>query len=166
MDSSVAVCSVARKANINHFDDLFKKKLRIGATGRTGPFRTTPKALKRLLGIKLNIVAGYKGAVAVRQAILRGKVDGACGPSMSAVRVAFKELTERGDFKIILPADRASALRKAFNAAVKDPELVAQAKRTNMSLNVRPAEEIAQIVNETYATPKKLVARARKATGK
>ena len=214
MDSSVAVCGVARKAKINHFDELFKKELRIGATGRTGPFRTTPTALKRLLGIKLNIVTGYKGSVAVRQAILRGEVDGACGPSMSAVRVAFKELTARGDFKIILqaskitdpalkgvphvysyaksdadkkdfdlifgiqrlgrmflappgvPADRAAVLRKAFGMAVKDPALVEQAKKSNLSLNYRPAEEVAQIVKETYATPKALVERAKNATAK
>lgn len=214
MDSSVAVCGVSRKANIKNFDELFKKEVRIGATGRTGPFRTTPTALKRLLGIKLNIVTGYKGSVAVRQAILRGEVDGACGPSMSAVRVAFKELTARGDFKIILqaskitdpelkgvphvysyaksdddrkvfdlifgiqrlgrmfvappglPADKTAALRKAFDAAQKDPELIAMAKKGNLSLNFRSAAEIAQIVKETYATKKSLVERAKKATAK
>ncbi|MCC2096641.1 MAG: hypothetical protein KDJ29_07095 [Hyphomicrobiales bacterium] len=211
MDSSVAVCGVSRKSGIKHFDDLFTKELRIGATGRTGPFRTTPTALKRLLGIKLNIIAGYKGSVAVRQAILRGEVDGACGPSMSAVRVAFKELTNRGDFNIILqaskntdpelkgvpqvysyaksdddkkvfdlifgiqrlgrvfvappglPADRAAALRKAFDDSMKDKDLIALAKKTNLSMNVRPAAEVAQIVKETYDTPSHLVERARKA---
>ena len=65
-----------------------------------------------------------------------------------------------------MPADRANALRKAFTAAVKDPDLVAQAKKSNLSLNFRSAEEIAQIVKETYATPKNLVERARKATAK
>lgn len=214
MDSSVAVCGVSRKANIKHFDELFKKEVRIGATGRTGPFRTTPTALKRLLGIKLNIVTGYKGSVAVRQAILRGEVDGACGPSMSAVRVAFKELTNRGDFNVILQVSkntdpalkgvphvysyaktaddkkvfdlifgiqrlgrmyvappgmhpgRTAAIRKAFAAAIKDPALIAQAKKSNLSLHYRSASEVAQIVKDTYTTPKNLVERAKKATAK
>ncbi len=106
MDSSVAVCGVSRKAGIAGFDDLFKKQVTVGATGQTGPFRTTSVALQRLLGIKLNVVPGYKGSVAVRQAILRGEVNGACGVTISAVRAAFQELTNSGDFKLVLQAGK------------------------------------------------------------
>ncbi len=214
MDSSVSVCGVSRKSGIKSFDDLFKKELRIGATGRTGPLRTTPVALKRLLGVKLNIVTGYKGSVSVRQAIMRGEVDGACGSSMSAVRVGYKELRDRGDFNIILqaskntdpelkgvpgvynyaksdddrkifdlifgtqrlgrvfvappglPSERVKALQAAFDASMKDPEMIALAKKTNLTLNTRSGEEVAQIVKDTYDTPKRLVERAKKALAK
>ena len=106
MDSSIAVCGVSRKSGISSFDELFKKELTVGATGLTGPFRTTSIAIQRLLGVKLKVVPGYKGSVAVRQAILRGEVSGACGVTISAVRAAFQELTKTGDFKLILQVGR------------------------------------------------------------
>jgi tripartite-type tricarboxylate transporter receptor subunit TctC len=62
-----------------------------------------------------------------------------------------------------IPADRKQALIAAFDAAMKDPELLADAQR--MQAEVRPvsAAEIDKLLAEIYATPKEIVAKAAKA---
>jgi tripartite-type tricarboxylate transporter receptor subunit TctC len=62
-----------------------------------------------------------------------------------------------------IPADRKQALIAAFDAAVKDPELLADAQR--MQAEVRPvsAADIDKLLAEIYATPKDIVAKAAKA---
>jgi len=44
--------------------------------------------------------------------------------------------------------------------------MIALAKKTNLTLNVRSGEEVAQIVKDTYDTPKHLVERAKRAVSK
>ncbi len=64
-----------------------------------------------------------------------------------------------------VPADRLAALRSAFNAAMKDPELLAEAKRLNVDIIPNSGEEVQQLVAQMYATPADVVARVRKALG-
>jgi hypothetical protein len=56
-----------------------------------------------------------------------------------------------------VPADRAAALRTAFDATMKDPAFLAEAQR--MSLEVRPLDGagVDALVREIYATPKDVV---------
>ena len=57
-----------------------------------------------------------------------------------------------------IPADRAKALRGAFEAVLKDPELVTQAKREGLDLNYVAPAQIARILDEVYATPEPIIA--------
>ena len=57
-----------------------------------------------------------------------------------------------------IPADRAMALRDAFAAVLKDPELVAQAGREGLDLNYVPPAQIERILDEVYATPEAVIA--------
>ncbi|MES2261848.1 MAG: tripartite tricarboxylate transporter substrate-binding protein [Pseudomonadota bacterium] len=57
-------------------DDLFKKKLTIGATGFSNENRMLPAMLNERLGAKMNIVPGYTGRGEVYLAMQRGEVDG------------------------------------------------------------------------------------------
>jgi len=102
MDASVSVCGVSSKSGIEKFDDVFERELVVGATGGTGPFIQVPTALKKLLGARINIVAGYQGSRSVNVAIQRGEVAGACGPSLSTVRTQYADLQKAGDFNLIL----------------------------------------------------------------
>ena len=49
--------------------------------------------------------------------------------------------------------ERMAALRAAFEAAMKDPEFLAEARRQNLEIGPVPAAEIAAIVRRAYATP-------------
>lgn len=61
-----------------------------------------------------------------------------------------------------IPTDRLTALRRAFDAAVEDPELLADAKR--MKVHVYPAagEQLQAILTDVMDTPAAVVARLKK----
>src|SRR5262245_9083889 len=65
-----------------------------------------------------------------------------------------------------LPADRAAALRAAFDATMKDPEFLAEAKKLNMDVNPLSAKAVDDILAELYATPKAVLEKAAAATSK
>lgn len=57
-----------------------------------------------------------------------------------------------------IPADRAKALRDAFSAVLKDPELVVQAAREGLDINYVPPAQIERILDDVYATPASVIA--------
>ena len=65
-----------------------------------------------------------------------------------------------------LPADRVKALRDAFQAMVKDPEFVAELRRTNVELEPLPGPEVEQLVIRTLNVPATVRDRAKLAFGR
>jgi tripartite-type tricarboxylate transporter receptor subunit TctC len=59
-----------------------------------------------------------------------------------------------------IPADRARALRDAFNEMVVDPDYLSEAERSRMEVSPATAEEVQALIEEAYATPQELVDRA------
>jgi tripartite-type tricarboxylate transporter receptor subunit TctC len=57
-----------------------------------------------------------------------------------------------------LPAERAQALRAAFDATMRDPEFVAEAKQRQLEVNPMSGAEIDKLVGELYATPPDVIA--------
>ena len=70
MDAVVGVCGVWDHAGIAKFDDLFTKETVFGAggAGSGGPLTQFPTALRRLLGVKIKLIQGYKGSAEIRLA--------------------------------------------------------------------------------------------------
>lgn len=64
-----------------------------------------------------------------------------------------------------VPAERLAAMRRAFSAAMKDPELLADAKRLNIDVVPSTGEEMQALVARMYATPPEVVGRVRRALG-
>jgi hypothetical protein len=60
-----------------------------------------------------------------------------------------------------IPEDRKQALRKAFDDAFKDPQLLAEAKQRKMDVNPVSGADIEKLVAEVYATPPDVVTEAR-----
>jgi tripartite-type tricarboxylate transporter receptor subunit TctC len=56
-----------------------------------------------------------------------------------------------------IPADRLKILRDGFMAAVKDPELLAEAKRANAEISPLSGTEIQALVEKLYETPKDVI---------
>lgn len=63
-----------------------------------------------------------------------------------------------------VPADRADALRAAFDATMKDPEFLAEADKRGLEVNPVSGVEAARLIDELYATPKDVLDAARDAT--
>lgn len=59
-----------------------------------------------------------------------------------------------------IPADRAAALRNAFNQVVKDRDLLGDAEKQNLEIDPIPAEKIQALLDELYKTPPAIAARA------
>jgi len=64
-----------------------------------------------------------------------------------------------------LPADRAAALRSAFDATMKDPEFVAEAKARGQEVNPVSGPALDALIAELYATPKDVVEETKRAIG-
>jgi tripartite-type tricarboxylate transporter receptor subunit TctC len=56
-----------------------------------------------------------------------------------------------------VPAERVALLRTAFEKAMTDPELLAQAKKMGLEVGVVKGEELASLIVEVMATPRPLV---------
>jgi hypothetical protein len=61
-----------------------------------------------------------------------------------------------------IPEDRKAALRRAFDATMRDPAFLADAKKTRLDISPIAGTEIDRFLADVYATPKPLVQRAGK----
>ena len=65
-----------------------------------------------------------------------------------------------------IPQDRATILRDAYNKAMKDPALVAEAKKENLELNPAAGQELEALAKEIVTQPHEVVERMQKLLGK
>ena len=62
-----------------------------------------------------------------------------------------------------VPADRAQALRRAFDATMKDPEFLADAKKFKLEIDPITGEQAQAVIARVLKTPQPVVERVRKA---
>ena len=60
------------------------------------------------------------------------------------------------------PPARVQILRRAFDAALKDPALIEEGRTIQAEISPTPGEEVQKIIGRLYATPKPVVERAKK----
>ena len=58
-----------------------------------------------------------------------------------------------------LPPERLKMLRDAFSAVMKDPEFVADVKKSKLELDPEDGEHLAALISKIYATPKAVIGR-------
>jgi tripartite-type tricarboxylate transporter receptor subunit TctC len=56
--------------------------------------------------------------------------------------------------------DRVALMRRAFDAALQDPELLAEAARMQLAVAPITGGEVQALIRQVYATPKDVVAKA------
>jgi tripartite-type tricarboxylate transporter receptor subunit TctC len=64
-----------------------------------------------------------------------------------------------------VPAERLAALRKAFDATMKDPEFIADATKQRLTLTPMTGGEVEDFIKELYKTPPDVVVAARTISG-
>lgn len=62
-----------------------------------------------------------------------------------------------------VPEDRVRALRDAFDATMKDPEFLADAKKTKLEINPVSGKAVDALIQSVYQTPKNVVTMTREA---
>ena len=60
-----------------------------------------------------------------------------------------------------VPKDRVQFMREAIAAAVKNPDLIAEAEKIKLDMVYRPPEHIEQVVAHLYETPPEVIAKAK-----
>ena len=65
-----------------------------------------------------------------------------------------------------IPADRKAALVAAFDATMKDPEYLEDAKKLELDVNPVSGKAIEDLLGEIYATPKDVLKKAGEAVTK
>lgn len=65
-----------------------------------------------------------------------------------------------------IPRERTAVLRQAFDASLKDPELLADATKSHVEINPATAAEVEALLNRVMAFPPEVVERTRKAMGR
>lgn len=56
-----------------------------------------------------------------------------------------------------VPEERLAALREAFAAALSDPGLIEEAKKSSIDMTYRPPQELEKLVQALYATPPEVI---------
>ncbi len=210
MEESIGVCAVWHEAGISNLADLQAKETRFGATAVTGPPSAMAAALKNLLGAKVRLIHGYKGAPGVKHAIEKGEVQAICGMPISTLRAQWSDVLDTGKLKPFIqlsgtkgalpnvefvydrakssedaqvfdlifgilklgkifaappgvPAERVKALRAAFDTSMKDPELLADAKKQRIDISPATGDAVSSFIAGIYKTPQAVVQRAKKA---
>jgi tripartite-type tricarboxylate transporter receptor subunit TctC len=62
------------------------------------------------------------------------------------------------------PPDRVATLRRAFAATIKDAEFLADAKKTRIDIEPLPGEQVQQVVEKLFASPRSVIERAAQVT--
>jgi len=86
MNQKGTVCIGWHTAQVKTFEDLFTKQYIAGSTGPGSDMTMYAMAMNRLVGTKIKVVSGYKGANNIYLAMEKGEVDGRCGTSVSGLR--------------------------------------------------------------------------------
>jgi tripartite-type tricarboxylate transporter receptor subunit TctC len=96
MTGDTDVCSFSPTAGIHKFDDLRKKEVIVGASGKGAQNFSFPNAINHILGTKMKIVLGYKGASDRVLAVERGELQGNCGINASTLTSSWPQLLAEG----------------------------------------------------------------------
>jgi tripartite-type tricarboxylate transporter receptor subunit TctC len=62
-----------------------------------------------------------------------------------------------------VPADRVNAIRRAFDATMKDKEFLAEAEKLKIEVDPLTGEQVAALIVDIYKTPAATVERVREA---
>ena len=62
-----------------------------------------------------------------------------------------------------VPKERVDALRKAFMAAIRNPDMMAEAKKIDLDIDAISGEELQTMIGRIYATPKDILEKAKQA---
>lgn len=122
-NSDTSVCITRKDAPVQSYAELFDKELVVGGTGPGSALVDYPVMEKHILGVKLKLIAGYKGSNEVSLAIQRNEVQGICGLLWSSAKQQYPDVLKPESLvKILVQQDTKSlpALKAAGAPLIMD----------------------------------------------
>jgi tripartite-type tricarboxylate transporter receptor subunit TctC len=207
--SDLTVCGLLGNPRVKTMADAAQNQFTLGGLGPGSDEDMYAKILRKLLGLKIQLVTGYPGGAEMILAVERGELDGRCGWAYSSIKIskpdwiADKKIkilnvlalerspelpdvpaimefatTERQKqiFRFVLnaqtlgrpfaappgiPADRAAALRTAFDETMADPALLAEMKAKKLDVDHVRWQTMDALLRDLYATPKEVATETR-----
>jgi tripartite-type tricarboxylate transporter receptor subunit TctC len=207
--SDLTVCALVGNPKVSTMTDAAQNPFTLGGLGPGSDEDMYSKILRRLLGLKIQLVKGYPGGAELILAVERGEIDGRCGWAYSSIKISKPDWIAEKKIKVLnvlalerspelpdvpsimefatterqkqifrfvlnaqtlgrpfaappgIPADRAAALRKAFEDTMADPALVAEMKAKKLDVDFVPWRTIETLLSDLYATPKDIVTETR-----
>lgn len=103
MSEGTPVCAIMGFTGLDTLKDVLnsKKPLRMGSTGSGSTTDDLPKLMNGLMGTNFDVISGFKGTSAVRLAMRRKELDGACWTWESMRATAKSMLDAKGDQRLI-----------------------------------------------------------------
>ena len=98
-----AACAFTKASGITSVDKWMASKVpvKLGSTGPMTGIDNTPRILKALLGLPIQIVAGYKGTSEIRLAAESGELAGACWV-WGSIKPGWRSAIQSGDVVVVL----------------------------------------------------------------
>lgn len=108
-NADTSVCITRKDAPVQSYADLFDKELVVGGTGPGSALVDYPEMERHILGVKLKLIAGYKGSAEVSLAIQRNEVQGVCGLLWSSAKQQYPDaMKPDGPYKVLVQQDTKS----------------------------------------------------------
>jgi tripartite-type tricarboxylate transporter receptor subunit TctC len=92
ISNEVGVCAFRTESGVATWRDMQTKSYVIGSTGAGADSDVFPIVLRKMFGLPMKVVTGYRSAADVVLAINRKEVDGRCGWSWSSMMAWNKDL--------------------------------------------------------------------------
>jgi tripartite-type tricarboxylate transporter receptor subunit TctC len=203
--SDLTVCALLGNPKVLTMADAMQHPFTLGGLGPGSDEDMYTKILRKLFGMKAQLVSGYPGGAELVLAVERGELDGRCGWAYSSIKISKPDWIAEKKLKLLnvlaleraaelpdtpsvmefattdrqkqilqfvlnaqtlgrpfvappnIPADRAGALRKAFEATMNDQAFLAE--MTAKKLDVGPVswQRIEMLLKDFYATPQDVV---------
>jgi hypothetical protein len=168
-------------SNVRSIKDAQERELIVGSTGVGSGSYYYPASMNALAGTRFKIVTGYPGGNDINLAMERGEVGGRGSNSWESWKSTRPQWLRRSedDRKVLefisadtaisrpivttpdAPRERVAALRRAFDATMKDSEFLAEAQASLMDITPEGGEEAQKIAAAIVDTPAGILARAK-----
>jgi tripartite-type tricarboxylate transporter receptor subunit TctC len=203
--SDLTVCALLGNPKVNSMADAIQHPFTLGGLGPGSDEDMYTKILRKLFGIKAQLVSGYPGGAEMVLAVERGELDGRCGWAYSSIKISKPEWITEKKIKFLnvlalersqelpdvpsimefataerhkqilgfvlnaqtlgrpfvappdIPADRATALRKAFEDTMADQAYLAEMRAKKLDVGPVSWRAIETLLRNFYATPQDIV---------
>ncbi|MPZ41117.1 MAG: hypothetical protein GEU95_24340 [Rhizobiales bacterium] len=203
--SDLTVCALLGNPQVRTMADAIQHPLTLGGMGPGSDEDMYTKILRKLFGMKAQLVSGYPGGAEMVLAVERGELDGRCGWAYSSIKISKPEWITEKKIRFLnvlalerspelpdvpsvmefatterqkqilsfvlnaqtlgrpfvappnIPADRANALRKAFEDTMADQVYLAEMKAKKLDVGPVNWRTIETLLKDFYATPQNIV---------
>ncbi|MDF2117227.1 hypothetical protein PY365_16715 [Roseiarcaceae bacterium H3SJ34-1] len=146
------VCATWHESAVRSIDDVRKQEVIVAGAGATTNTVVIPNILNKLLGTKFKVVAGYDRGSGLTMAVESRETDGIKRTVLELILMR-QEMGRPFAAPPGVATERVNMLRAGFDATMKDPAFLAEAKRGNLDVDPLTGAQIDALLAKAYGSP-------------